>query len=431
MDYKEVLEYIYDIPKFTKKNKLEDTKLFLNECISEGIEAKIIHVAGTNGKGSVCAFLESILRYSGKKTGMFTSPHLEKINERFQINRQPISDEEVVQAFERVMSVIDKMKTKGFAHPTFFETIFLMAMEIFHNNHVDYILLETGLGGRLDATNAIEHPLLTMITSISLDHTEILGDSIDKIAFEKAGIIKSGVPVVYDGTNQIASKVIEEQARFMGAPTYPVHHFSDEELMNDGKGIDFLFRSRYYGHIDLHMNTIAKYQMRNASLSIKALEILDKNHEIPVSIIQKGIANTLWKGRMEQIRPGIFLDGAHNEAGVSEFIQTVKSFEGKRIVLLFSAVKEKNYHQMIQTLCKNLSFHAVVVTSVGADRQVLAKDLGAIFESYGQKNVFIESQIDQAYEEALAQKGEGILFCVGSLYLIGELEKIIRRSDHD
>lgn len=199
MTYKEAEAYINSVPKFTSKNKPENTMELIRRLGHPERHMKVIHVAGTNGKGSVCAFLSSMLTEGGKRTGLFTSPHLVKINERFQINNEPVSDEIFLDAYERVMKLVEEMQKDGFYHPAYFELLFAIGMVIFEKAQVEYLILETGLGGRLDATNIVEKPVVTVITSISLDHTEILGDTIEEIAGEKAGIIKQGIPIVYDG----------------------------------------------------------------------------------------------------------------------------------------------------------------------------------------------------------------------------------------
>ena len=201
MNYTEAVEYILNVPKFTTKNKPEHTVELLKRLGHPECGMKVIHVAGTNGKGSVCAFLSEMLTLAGKKTALFTSPHLVRINERFQINNVPISDELFLESYQKVQAAIDGMVKDGLPHATYFELLYAVAMVAFQKEKAEYVVLETGLGGRLDATNTIEHPIATVITSISLDHTEILGDTIEKIAGEKAGIIKEGVPVIYDGTN--------------------------------------------------------------------------------------------------------------------------------------------------------------------------------------------------------------------------------------
>lgn len=191
--FQKAVEYLLSIPKFTKKNSLEHTKELLHILGNPQENMKILHVAGSNGKGSVCMFLDHILRAGGKETGLFTSPHLEDIRERFVINGEMCTKEEFLGAYGEVSEAVEIIKKKNFPHPTFFEFIFAMGMVLFSRAGVEYAVLETGLGGRLDATNSIEHPLITVITSISLEHTEILGDTIEQIAGEKAGILKPGV----------------------------------------------------------------------------------------------------------------------------------------------------------------------------------------------------------------------------------------------
>ena len=202
MDYREAIAYILEIPKFTKKNSLEHTKDFLRILGNPEKGKKIIHVAGTNGKGSVCAYMQSLLLTEKKTVGFFTSPHLVKMNERIRIDGEEISDEMFLSTFDIVFAAVQKMKADGKPHPTFFEFLFAMAMTAFADSGVEYIILETGLGGRLDATNAIDVPFLTIITSISLDHTEILGETIEEIAAEKAGILKRDVPIIYIGKEE-------------------------------------------------------------------------------------------------------------------------------------------------------------------------------------------------------------------------------------
>ena len=199
--YEEAAAYIEEIPKFTKKHTLEHTKTFLKRLGNPAADRKIVHVAGTNGKGSVCAYLQAILMAEGKRTGFFTSPHLVSVNERIRVDNIQIDNETFLKVFRKVLKIVRQMVEDGIEHPSYFEFLFGMGMTAFAETDVEYIILETGLGGRLDATNAIDNPALAIITSISLDHTAILGDTIEKIAGEKAGIIKPGVPVFFDGSS--------------------------------------------------------------------------------------------------------------------------------------------------------------------------------------------------------------------------------------
>ena len=197
MTYQQAVEYILDIPRFTAKNDLGNTKAFLELLGNPQQRLKVIHVAGTNGKGSVCAYVDAMLRAQGKRTGLFTSPHLVRMNERIVIDGQQISDAEFTETFEEVKEKVGEMERKGLSHPTFFEFIFGMAMAAFAKAGVEYAVLETGLGGRLDATNVVEHPVCCVITSIGRDHMQWLGNTIEEIAAEKSGIIKAHVPVIY------------------------------------------------------------------------------------------------------------------------------------------------------------------------------------------------------------------------------------------
>ena len=289
MTYEEAVAYIDETPKFTKKNSLEHTKECLRRLGSPQDKFKVIHVAGTNGKGSTCAFLTSILREAGYSCGLFTSPHLVEINERFQINEVNIDNDTFLKAFHKVKALADELVAEGSYHPTYFEMLFLMGMLIFAEAGVDYVTLETGLGGRLDATTAVENPVACVITSISLDHMQYLGDTVAKIAGEKAGIIVPGVPVIFDGNAPDAAEVIRETARKLGSPWYEVKREDTEIMRNTSAGIDFSFRNDYYGDTVFSIPFIARYQVMNSALALKTMEVLRK--EIPVSMdrLQEGI----------------------------------------------------------------------------------------------------------------------------------------------
>lgn len=427
MNYTEAVEYILSVPKFTKKNKMENTIELMERLGRPERDMKIIHVAGTNGKGSVCAFLSTILVKAGKQTGLFTSPHLVKINERFQLNNEPVSDEDFLAAYLKVQAAVEDMQRDGFAHPTYFELLFALAMVLFQEKHMEYVVLETGLGGRLDATNMVEKPLVTVITSISLDHTEILGDTIEKIAFEKAGIIKPHVPVIYDGHCREAERVILDRAKELDSPAFGLHGEMYEILENTEKSIDFSLNSGYYEHTRVTVPYLAHYQVINSALALLAMDVIDRERTIPIETRVRAIGETTWQGRMETVLPGVVFDGAHNADGVREFVQTVQRVQEKRrVTLLFSAVLEKNYEKMIQTICEQTALAHVVVTEIPGDRNVSAKKLAEIFEKYTKAPVKAVSGIADAFSAALEEKKDGMLFCVGSLYLVGELKSLLR-----
>ena len=432
MTYEEAEAYINSVPKFTSKNKPENTMELIRRLGHPERHMKVIHVAGTNGKGSVCAFLSSMLTEGGKRTGLFTSPHLVKINERFQINNEPVSDEIFLDAYERVMKLVEEMQMDGFYHPAYFELLFAIGMVIFEEAQVEYLILETGLGGRLDATNIVEKPVVTVITSISLDHTEILGDTIEEIAGEKAGIIKQGIPIVYDGREKRAEKVILQKAEEQNAKAVPLY---EEKLSIQGStdhSVDYLFDESFYqGHV-ITVPYLAPYQVRNSALALLAMEEIDPQHEISLETRLQAIRDTRWQGRMETVLPGVIVDGAHNEDGVHEFVRTLRQVgSSRRIVMLFSAVVEKNYEEMVHTICDTGCIQEVVVTEIHGSRIVPAEELAAVFRKFTSVPVTAISSIEEAFDTAMEKKGEGLLFCVGSLYLVGEVKKVIEEKKHD
>lgn len=432
MNYKEIVDYIEEIPKFTSKNPLDHTKDLLKRLGNPQNTMKVIHVAGTNGKGSVCAYLDSMLRTGGYHVGLFTSPHLVKINERFKIDGVMVSDRQFVDAFEKVQTIIREAQEDGLDHPSYFETLFLMCMVIFREAEVDYVVLETGLGGRLDATNTVDKPLACIITSISKDHVEYLGDTITQIAGEKAGIIKPGVPVIYDGQNEEAARVIRERAGKLGSPSYALTGEMYEMLKNTREGIDFSFHCQYYKTVTISIPYIAAYQMMNASLAFFTMEQLEKDHGIPVEKLIQGIADTHWEGRMETILPGVIVDGAHNADGVARFVETACHFrKDNRITLLFSAVADKDYQEMIRTVCEKIRPQAVVATQIWGSRVVPAEQLAQLFVDNGCETVEAEPDVGKAFERACSLRGDGMLFCVGSLYLVGEIKAYLAERDEE
>ncbi len=430
MDYAQAVAYIEHTPKFTKKNKPENTAELLRRIGHPERQMKVIHVAGTNGKGSVCAFLASILVRAGKKTGLFTSPHLVDLTERFEINGIPVSEEGFARAFTRVMQETEEMIAEGFAHPAYFELLFAAGLLIFQENAVEYLVLETGLGGRLDATNLVEHPIAAVITTISLDHMEYLGDTIGQIAAEKAGIIKSGVPVIYDARNPEAEAVIRAQAEKLHAQRFPYRESMSRILGKTDKNIDFLLDSGYDETMNVAVPYPAPYQVVNSSLALITLRVIDPMHTISTETALEGIRMTRWPGRMETVLPRVILDGAHNADGIRELVRTIQGMPAcGRITLLFSAVAEKEYRKMIRELCEGVSFQSVIVTQVGGARAVPAKELAEVFQEYTDAPVTAVADVRSAFSEAMRRQGNGMLFCAGSLYLVGELKAILKDEE--
>lgn len=430
MNYTEAVDYIETIPKFTVKHPPEHTRELLSRLGNPQEGIKIIHVAGTNGKGSVCAYLNAMLLAGGKKTGLFTSPHLVRINERFQINGEDVSDEQFLDAFLKVEKAAKEYEAEGEGHPSYFETLFLMGMLIFKEAGVEYLVMETGLGGRLDATNVVEKPLACIITSISRDHTEYLGDTLEVIAGEKAGIIKAGVPVIYDASQPGPASVIAAKAKEMGSPAWPMEPSFYEMKTQSREGITFTFAYPGGEKAELAIPYVAKYQMMNASLAFYMMHILQDVHDIPKNVLAEGLSKIKWPCRMEMAAPGVIIDGAHNEDGIAQFVSTAGYFaKENEITILFTAVADKHYHEMIGEICEGIHPSHVVATQIDGSRVVPAEVLAEDFRKAGCTDVCAEPEIGAAYEKALGKKGSGMLFCVGSLYLAGELKAYLAKRN--
>lgn len=430
MNYTEAVDYVETIPKFTVKHPPEHTRELLSRLGNPQEGIKIIHVAGTNGKGSVCAYLNAMLLAGGKKTGLFTSPHLVRINERFQINGEDVSDEQFLDAFLKVEKAAKEYEAEGEGHPSYFETLFLMGMLIFKEAGVEYLVMETGLGGRLDATNVVEKPLACIITSISRDHTEYLGDTLEAIAGEKAGIIKAGVPVIYDASQPGPASVIAAKAKEMGSPAWPMEPSFYEMKTQSREGITFTFAYPGGEKAELAIPYVAKYQMMNASLAFYTMHILQDVHDIPKNVLAEGLSKIKWPCRMEMAAPGVIIDGAHNEDGIAQFVSTAGYFaKENEITILFTAVADKHYHEMIGEICEGIHPSHVVATQIDGSRVVPAEVLAEDFRKAGCTDVCAEPEIGAAYEKALGKKGSGMLFCVGSLYLAGELKAYLAKRN--
>ena len=412
------------------KHPPEHTRELLSRLGNPQEGIKIIHVAGTNGKGSVCAYLNAMLLAGGKKTGLFTSPHLVRINERFQINGEDVSDEQFLDAFLKVEKAAKEYEAEGEGHPSYFETLFLMGMLIFKEAGVEYLVMETGLGGRLDATNVVEKPLACIITSISRDHTEYLGDTLEAIAGEKAGIIKAGVPVIYDASQPGPASVIAAKAKEMGSPAWPMEPSFYEMKTQSREGITFTFAYPGGEKAELAIPYVAKYQMMNASLAFYTMHILQDVHDIPKNVLAEGLSKIKWPCRMEMAAPGVIIDGAHNEDGIAQFVSTAGYFaKENEITILFTAVADKHYHEKIGEICDGIHPSHVVATQIDGSRVVPAEVLAEDFRKAGCTDVCAEPEIGAAYEKALGKKGSGMLFCVGSLYLAGELKAYLAKRN--
>ncbi len=438
MNYEEAVRYIAEVPKFTEEAREGNTRRLLRGLGDPQEDLRIIHVAGTNGKGSVCAFLASMLQAAGHRTGLFTSPHLVRINERFRINGVPVGDEELAEAFGSVMSAVEEMAGEGWRHPTYFELLFAVGMVIFRREGVGYLVMETGMGGRLDATNAVEHPLACVITSVSLDHMKYLGNTVREIAGEKAGIIREGVPLIYDGTSREAEEVILEQARKKHAPVWAYYPGMAEITCRGDSSVTYVLNNRLFDYLEITVPFAADYQVANSALAMMAMRVLDPAKQITDRMLKEAVVSTRWPGRMQEILPGVILDGAHNADGIAQLAGTMERIaERRKVSLLFAAVSDKEYERMIRELTRTIPYSSVVVTQTGGARHVEAEVFAELFRRYVSCPVYEEADAGRALEKALELKDpDGVLFCAGSLYLAGEIlsflqEKQCGKKDED
>lgn len=429
--YSEAVEYLYDVPRFTKKNTVEDTSIFLEKLGNPDEKMRIIHVAGTNGKGSVCAYLRGILSEAGYTCGVFTSPHLVEPTERFRIGNRECSKEEFLWAFTQVYEKLDWQKIEkgeGY-HPTFFEYLFFMAMLLFEKEDLDYVILETGLGGRLDATNAVSKKEISIITRIGLDHTEYLGTTLSEIAREKAGIIKGSERLVFWDSEDEAGVEIRDYCEKRKVCAHGVSKKDYTYLDFQNKSIDFSYHSIYNNCVRLCVRTIAKYQMENATLAVRAIELLDRGRTITAEQIQAGIQSAFWAGRMEEVAENFFVDGAHNEDGVRAFLETVKEdqFQGERILLL-SIVRDKDYESMLLRMAKSGLFARVCVARMQSERAIDPVKLVDLWKQHTGQELQVFGNVSEAVATLLEKRQAGErIYAAGSLYLVGEIKEMLER----
>ena len=434
MTYSEAEEYINNIPRFTKEKSEGNLRRILRHFGNPQNTFRYIHVAGTNGKGSVCAYLDSALRLAGRRTGLFTSPHLVTTAERMKVGGEDISEEEFTEIFEELKQLIDG-GMGVYAHPTYFEWLYIMAMIWFSRKNIEYGVVETGLGGRLDATNIIENPAVTVITSISYDHMEILGDTIEKIAGEKAGIIKAGVPLICDGSSPEAEKVLTERARGLGAPVTVIHPEDLEILSAPGEPL------RYRLHSGGEAGQAAE---KTAGTGEAAPRSAGTGEAAPKSFRQLGRADAQlagqtdaqissafcavrWPARFEEIAPDIYVDGAHNTGGMEMLAATMKTaLAGRSIVLVFAVANDKDYTDMIRILCGASGICRVVVTQLESVRRTDLRTEAELFEKNGDFHPAMIYDIESAVKEGIRLAGEtgSVLLCTGSLYLAGSILRI-------
>ena len=388
-----------------------------------------VHIAGTNGKGSTAAMMDAILRSAGYRTGLYTSPHLERINERIRVNGAEICDTEFAEAFSRLHALIEKMLSTGelAAHPTFFECVTAMALDVFAREAVEFAVLEVGMGGRLDATNLVT-PEVCAITQIAFDHENFLGHSIEQIAGEKAGIIKAGVPVVSAAENPEARTVIRRKALEVGAPLVEIDAEYRMEIVARADGFYEAMLSDPMGHerILLQPALPGRFQVRNAVTAVAAARILAAKGVARINdrAIEDGISRVHWPGRLERVQesPAVYFDGAHNPAGARELAAFwEENFAGRQIYLVYGAVRDKAVDEVAGILFPRAA--KVFITAARQPRAISAEALAEMTEHLA-ASVEVIPEAEEALDRALAAAGPAdAIFVTGSLYLVGDLRR--------
>lgn len=410
MTYEASVNYLYEIAGFAKKSSLDHIK-YLLDCLGNPQESlEFVHVAGTNGKGSVCGFLEAILRARGKSTGVFTSPHLLRINERIRINGEDVSDETFAAACSRVRKAVDRIVKEGGEPPSFFEILFLMALLIFKEQKPEICVIETGMGGRYDATNVIV-PKVSVITSISRDHMEFLGDTLGEIAAHKAGIIKEGIPVITAGQVLEVRRTIEEEAESHHAPFQCVSEDNLKFHEKHGKYIDFLNASAYDKKRNVRRNIAGGFQEENLALALAAAQKIGE--AAGGQDVREALGMVKIPGRMEEIAPGIFIDVAHNIQGIQAFVKTVTEHFPQKKRILFAAShknEEKYMKDILEELPGIVQFYTVTIDGRDIDPEQFRKVFRQMIDSSG--------------------KGD-VCFVVGSFYLAGMAKELISQEEED
>lgn len=422
MTYEESIAYIHSINWTFCNPGLDRTRALCEKIGNPQEHLKFIHVAGTNGKGSFCAMTDSILRAAGYRVGLYTSPYVKRFNERMMIDGQPIADEELAELTTEIRPIADAMTDR----PTEFELITAIAFAYFYRHKCDIVVLEVGLGGRLDSTNVIPTSVLSVITGIDFDHTRLLGNTIQKIAAEKAGIVKSGCPCLYGGYHIAACRTIRAVAAARSAPFYTVDRteFSVKKTTLDGTTFDF------HEMKDIRLSLLGSYQPYNAAIVLTAFLILkDRGFPVTEEQIRKGLSTVRWPARFELLStdPIVLYDGGHNPQGVAAAVESIRTyFDDRKVLILSGVMADKNYDEMVETL-KPVTEEAFTVAP-NNPRALSAEEYAKHFTMH-KVPVKAFATVEEGIRAAVARaKADNLpLICLGSLYLYAEATEILAR----
>lgn len=432
MNYEEAIEYIHSTYKFGTKLGLDNITRLMELLGNPQDKLKIIHIAGTNGKGSTSNMLHDVLCAAGYKVGLYISPFLEEFTERIQINKEQIEKDDLARTTDLVKSKIEIMISEGNNHPTEFEVVTAIGFQYFYEKHVDFLMLEVGMGGRFDATNVIKESLLSIITSISLDHVQYLGDTLEKIAFEKSGIIKEkGDVVVYPQDFRII-EVIRKQASLKNAEIFETNKNDIELLDTDllGQNINYL-KDDIFKLGTFKLSLLGEHQIYNCLTVLRALELLkDKGFDIKEENIIKGLGSCKFPGRFEVINqnPLIIIDGGHNISGIQSFAKAIKKhLNNRKIVIFYGMLKDKNPSTLIDNLI-TISKKIYTLTP-NSPRAMTAGDLSKLINE--ESNMMLSeplNTVDEAINIIEDTKDDECFAFVGSLYMLGEVRTKLRKA---
>ena len=422
MDYKEAMQYIHEAQKFGSRPGLESIRKLLEYMGNPQKRLEFVHVAGTNGKGSTVAFISQILMEAGYLVGIYTSPFIQRFSERIKVNGEEIPEAEIAGITGIIKQAVDRMVQNGEENPTEFDIVTAMGFQYFADQHCDIVVLEVGLGGRLDSTNIIDAPEAAVITTISYDHMDVLGDTLDKIAFEKAGIIKTGGDVVLYPQEPEIEKLVERICTERRAKLHEVE-------LSDLRPVSFSLSGQKFGfkgYNALNIALLGEHQIKNAAVAISTAEILNaKGYCISKDAIRRGLADTKWPGRFEIIHkdPLLLIDGAHNVQGVTILKEGLcKYFPGKKFSFLVGVLADKEYQAMMGIIAP-LAERFVTVTPENS-RALNAQDLADYLARYG-KPVMSCDRLEDAIRKGTDLCGQdGMLCAFGSLYYIGKVREL-------
>lgn len=417
MNYLDSLKWLEELATYGIKTGTAHTGIIAKRLGSPHLQFPSVLVGGTNGKGSTCAYLESILRRSGYKTALFTSPHLVDIRERIRINGEMVETDKFSPAVSEVKKAFSQLKKKGTIDepPTFFEALTLSAFYLFSREKVDIAVIEVGMGGKNDCTNILE-PLLSIVTNVSFDHQQYIGKTIKEMAEEKAGVFRRGKTALVGRTSKASFPLLQKEAKAIGSDFIS---FGEFKLKKNKIGFSI---SRNSSSFDFpHPPLFGDYQIENAALAVMAAsELLRTFGRIDRRAVVEGIRNCRWRGRLEKVKidPDTYLDGAHNIDGIKTVRRFAKNFKAGR-VLLFSAMKDKPIEEMVKVVSDQ--FDMIVFTEIPMTRAAKREAFSKSIEKF--KAIFVEDPM-KALSRARKEAGkDGVVLVAGSLYLVGYILK--------